>query len=775
VASDDLHDAFLRLIDIHDSCPFRGLLDIESPGVDGPSVMPEDPYAYVVAAFQASPSPNDVPGPEHPPLHIYVPEFVSELVYPEFMPLEDDILPAEEEPLPAAASHTTESPGYIDESDLDEDPKEDLTDYPTNGGDEGDDEDESSNDDKDDDIDIQGDEEEDEYLAPADSIAVTLPAVDHAPSAEETEPFKTDKSANIPPPHPAYRVTAKMSIKPQTPISLPLDTKIARLMSIPTPPSSPLSSLSSPLPQIPSPPLPLLLPLPTDPTYEEAPLGYRLGESSAAVAARLRELVRDDLYRFVDTIERGEGSMPTAMEVGNGITDAWDDLNSMIYAMIEEKQDDQALQRARVNRLFKDRRYHARTASIIEGEVSAKQTEITNFRAVDRRFQTTVGTEQEEIRELRASDRKLQAQFIQVLTALKSCQTQLTAALGCIQILEAARVPAQPEGVAKALEARDVERNINDDDSHVSGTGARRTKRVTRECTYPDFMNNCSVEIQIKFSTCTLPGSARTWWNSHIITIGPDVAYAMTWGNGTGQKPTCYKCGARGHFKNDFPKLKNNNHGTQDGNAIAPAKQYAVGCAGTDPDSNIVTVFPEDFPGLPLTRQVEFKIDLIPGAAPIARAPYRLASSDMKELPDQLMELSGKGFIRPKLNKLTGKNRYLLPRIDDLFDQLQGSSVYMKIDLRSGYHQLRVCEEDIPKTAYRTRYGHYELQVMPFGLTNALAIFMDLMNCVCKPYLYKFMIAFIDDILIDSKNKKEYKELLALKSQTKNVIGLRNN
>ncbi|GJW87456.1 putative reverse transcriptase domain-containing protein [Tanacetum coccineum] len=197
-------------------------------------------------------------------------------------------------------------------------------------------------------------------------------------------------------------------------------------------------------------------------------------------------------------------------------------------------------------------------------------------------------------------------------------------------------------------------------------------------------------------------------------------------------------------------------------------------------------VFPEDLSGLPPTRQVEFQIDLVPGAAPIARAPYRLSPSEMKELSEQLKELSDKGFIRPssspwgapvlfvkkkdgsfrmcidyrELNKLTVKNRYPLPRIDDLFDQLQGSSVYSKIDLRSGYHQLRVREEDIPKTAFRTRYGHYEFQVMPFGLTNAPAVFMDLMNRVCKPYLDKFVIVFIDDILIYSKNKQEHEEHL---------------
>ncbi|GJT18196.1 putative reverse transcriptase domain-containing protein [Tanacetum coccineum] len=166
-------------------------------------------------------------------------------------------------------------------------------------------------------------------------------------------------------------------------------------------------------------------------------------------------------------------------------------------------------------------------------------------------------------------------------------------------------------------------------------------------------------------------------------------------------------------------------------------------------------VFPEELPGLPPPRQVEFRIDLELGAAPVARAPYRLAPSKMREL------LKKDGSFRMcidyrELNKLTFKNRYPLPRIDDLFNQLKGSSVYSKIDLESGYHQLRIKEEDIPITAFRTRYGHFELQVMPFGLTNALAVFMDLMNRVCKPYLDKFVIVFIDDILVYSKDKEEH-------------------
>nr|GEX31353.1 hypothetical protein [Tanacetum cinerariifolium] len=147
-------------------------------------------------------------------------------------------------------------------------------------------------------------------------------------------------------------------------------------------------------------------------------------------------------------------------------------------------------------------------------------------------------------------------------------------------------------------------------------------------------------------------------------------------------------------------------------------------------------VFPEDLPRLPPARPVEFHIDLIPGAALVARAPYRLAPSKMKELSEQLQELSDKGFKRPR------------------------SSVYSKIDLRSGYHQLRVREQDILKTAFRTRYGHYKFQVMPFGLTNTPAVFMDLMNWVCKPYLDKFVIVFIDDILIYLMDEKENEEHL---------------
>nr|GEU80852.1 putative reverse transcriptase domain-containing protein [Tanacetum cinerariifolium] len=165
-------------------------------------------------------------------------------------------------------------------------------------------------------------------------------------------------------------------------------------------------------------------------------------------------------------------------------------------------------------------------------------------------------------------------------------------------------------------------------------------------------------------------------------------------------------------------------------------------------------VFPEDLPGVPPARPVEFQIGLISGAALVARAPYRLAPSEMKELSEQLQELSERGFIRASSSPW-GAPVLFVKKKDGSF-----KIIYFKIDLRSDYHQLRVREQDIPKTAFRTRDGHFEFQVMPFRLTNAPVVFMDLMNRVCKTYLDKFVIVFIDDIFIYSKDEKEHEEHL---------------
>jgi hypothetical protein len=199
-------------------------------------------------------------------------------------------------------------------------------------------------------------------------------------------------------------------------------------------------------------------------------------------------------------------------------------------------------------------------------------------------------------------------------------------------------------------------------------------------------------------------------------------------------------------------------------------------------------VFPEELPGMPPDRDIEFIIELIPGTAPIAQRAYRMNPQELEELKRQLADMLSKGLIRPsaspwgspalfvdkrdgtirlcvdyrKLNEVTIKNKYPLPKIEDLFDQLNGAKVFSKIDLCTGYHQLKVRESDIPKTAFTTRYGLFKYTVMSFGLTNAPAYFMNLMNKVFMKFLDKFVVVFIDDILVYSKMEEEHAEHLRL-------------
>ena len=199
-------------------------------------------------------------------------------------------------------------------------------------------------------------------------------------------------------------------------------------------------------------------------------------------------------------------------------------------------------------------------------------------------------------------------------------------------------------------------------------------------------------------------------------------------------------------------------------------------------------VFPEELPGVPPDRDVEIVIDLVPGTVPISRRPYKMAPLELAELKNQLDESLKKGFIRPSsspwacpvlfvkkkdgtdrmvvdyrpVNLVTIKNKYPLPRINDLYDQLAGSSVFSKMDLRLGYHQIKIRNGDIPKTAFVTRYGQYEYTVMSFGLTNAPATFSRLTNSVFMEYLDKFVVVYLDDILIYSKNEEEHAEHLRL-------------
>ncbi|GJR31052.1 putative reverse transcriptase domain-containing protein [Tanacetum coccineum] len=598
------------------SIPVEDDSDIGSPGVNGPPIMSEDPYTYIMATYQVPLLPDYIPGPEVPPSPDYIPgpeepqsppplDFVPEPMYPEYIPQEDEILPAEEQPLPATASPTAYSPGYVPESDLeeepeedDEDPEEDPADYPA---------DRDDDDDYDDDEDKDEDDEEEEHPAPADSVP------------------------------PVHHMTTRISIRDEQSISIPPMEEVERLLALTTPPPSPLTPLSSPLPQIPSSPLPILSPPPNSPTHIEIPEiclplqkrmrfasptpSHEVEESSAAGAARqdgpavAREdpysVARGDLYGFINMDDLVGAIEEIALTTLEGVNQRVTNLSTTVKQettimndMIEDAQDDRSLLRARVNLLYRDRPVHRCLAVMIEREariaceawglsidvsdyarsdvmslhttVVAQSALISELQSVDHRRQGV-------IKELWASDHKRQVQLTKALQLLKRLQTQMTDLLSimgysqladCIDLLfclatqyrsfvqkmapkrrttrlnpGATPTPVTDthtttsvtnaqlqamidEGVTAALAARDATRNGND--SHTSGTGARRPVQVAHECTYPDFLkcqplNFKGTEGVVKFATCTLQGNALTWWNSHVKTTTPEAAHAMPW------------------------------------------------------------------------------------------------------------------------------------------------------------------------------------------------------------------------------------------------------
>ncbi|GJY41071.1 hypothetical protein Tco_0428341 [Tanacetum coccineum] len=511
--------------------------DIGSPGVDGPHIIPEDPYAYIMAAYGVPPSPDYKPGLEVPPSPDYI-------LGPEGPPSPDYVPGPEEpeQPLHAATSPTAKSPGYIPESYPEEDPEEDPADYPADRDDDDDDD----------------DEEEEEHPALADSVP------------------------------PVHHMTAMISIRDELSISHPPREEVERLLALTTLPPSPLTPLSSPLPQIPSTP-------PTSPTHIEVPescLPLRkrvrfasptpsreVGESSVAGAARQDKptLAREDLYGFVDMVDV-HPRCSTSKELDYDIIDIWDDpvgaideiaptivegvnlrvtdLATIIdeettnmYGIIEDAQDDRSQLRGRVNLLYRDRPVHHLLAMMVEREREAKmarrawglsmdasdyacsdvmslRTTVVAQSALISELQSADHRRQWVISELLASDHRRQVQLTETLRLLKGLQTQMLA--DCIDLLfclatqyrsfvqkmapkrkttrlnpDATPTPVTDthtttsvtnaqiqaminEGVTAALAARDATRN--GDDSHTSGTGVRRPVQVARECTYPDFL-----------------------------------------------------------------------------------------------------------------------------------------------------------------------------------------------------------------------------------------------------------------------------------------------
>ncbi|GJT96136.1 putative reverse transcriptase domain-containing protein [Tanacetum coccineum] len=573
------------------SSPFKGLSDIGSPGV----VRPE---------------------------HEGLPWMLDYLYVQE-----DEVFLAEEQPLPVAALPTALSPNYVSESDPeedpeeddDEDPEEDPVYYPADGGDDGDDEDESSGDDEDDDVDIEADDDdkEEEHPALADSTTVALPAIDQDPSAEETEPFETDESEATPPPHPAYRITARISIPAPVPTrkrktfvsdcnSLPdfslyllhhhhhfphghhhfprylihhyhricqLGYQAAMIQlrveatstshSLPLPPPIILSHTKPDAPSSGTPPLHLLF------TETDTSPRYKIGErSSAAAAARPVGGLRAD-YGFVATIDR-EIRHDLERDIGYRITDFWDEIveamqgtlvvtdvvelsqrmtefetrvkrdTDEVYTRLDDEQSGRQLLAGRLNMMSPEAMGNdpwMRVTLLVRRDAGSGPQE--------------AGPAQLELPEEAGSSSRSKMAPKRATRSNIAPETTNTTSVTNAQLQAMIN-----QGVTAALAARDA--NTNGVDSHNSGTGARRNERATRECTYPDFMkcqplnfkgtegvveltqwiekmetvfriSNCSVENQIKFSTCTLLGNALTWWNSHVRTVGNDIAYAMTW------------------------------------------------------------------------------------------------------------------------------------------------------------------------------------------------------------------------------------------------------
>nr|GEV49937.1 hypothetical protein [Tanacetum cinerariifolium] len=813
--------------------PVEDYSDIGSPEVDGP------------------PSLDYVPGPEEPeqatPSPIYLP-YVPKLVYPEYMPPEDDVFPAEEQPLPVAATPTADSPGYIPEFD----PKGDL----------------------------EEDDEEDPADYPANSTVVALLAVDHVSSEEEVRESSAAGVARQDKPAVArddpyslvmeeiYGFIDRVDVTPGCPMSKELDYGITNTCDELVGASEEIApTILQGVDQ-------RVTDLSTM-VEQETTIMYVIIKDTQDDRSQLRGRV-NLLYRdrpvhhhvmSLRTTLMAQHALILDLQAANrkrqGVIKEFLAVDHKRQAMIDHGVT-AALAARDANRNGDDSQTSGTGSPV---QVAYECTNPDFLKCQPLNFKGTEGvvglTYSQRFQELALMcDRMFPEEIDKVERYVD----------GLLDTIHGSVMATKPKTMQDAIEfatklmnkkintwaERQADNKRKSDETNRNNHQQPNKRQNTRRAYAAGNGDWRAYEGPRPLCTkCNYhhpgPCAPKCHKCNRFGYLSRDCRNPLNVNTGANQRGNvCFECGVQGYFKKECPKLKNNNNrGNQVGNSKAQSKVYAVGKAGENPDDNVVTgtfllnkhyasilfdtgadrsfvsaAFSSQFVITPPALDHDYNVELADGLTfrssnkhgtrfniisytkaqgyltkgchvflaniTATKDEYKSKGKRLEDLPvvQEFLEVFPKdltgtygqrlhktkfltlGSSGPvcqeerwvfwicidyrELNKLTVKNRYPLPRINDLFDQLQGSSVYLKIDLRSGYHQLRVREEDIPKTAFKTRYGHYEFQVMPFGLTNAPAVFMDLMNRVCKLYLDKFVIIFIDDILIYSKSKMEH-------------------